>query len=91
MTNNGKGSRPLEGLALERILKELALVDAIAGSLKLSLEPLSDDDRTAGAEPLTPKQIQDDLDEMMRIITGIVFLHLKAESSEWYAATDAIE
>ena len=68
MSSSGKGNRPFEGQALEAVLRELALVHATAGSLKLSLDPVSAEDAAAGAEPLTPEQIQEDLEQIMLIV-----------------------
>lgn len=91
MANNGKATRPFDGQALDGILREFALVNVTAGSLKMNLEPLSPEDEAAGAEPLTPQQIQDDLEQIMQIVTRIVLNHLNAAPAEWYAANDAIE
>lgn len=84
------GNRPIEGQALKEILHELASITAISDSLKLSLEPLTDEDRAAGAEPLSNEQINEELEKISRIATQIAILHLHAETEEWYAANDAI-
>jgi hypothetical protein len=91
MRTNGKALRPFEGQALEAVLKELALINAIASSLQMSLEPLSTEDKAAGAEPLTAEQIKEDLEKVLQLVTGIVLQHIRAEPEEWYAANDKIE
>ena len=91
MGNNGKSNRPFEGQALEKVLGELALVNATAASLKMDLEPLTPEDKALGAEPLTTDQIQEALEQIMQIVTRIVQEHLNAAPAEWYAATEAIE
>lgn len=63
---------------------------AIADSLRYSLEPLTEADRAAGAEPLTKEQIQEELDQISQVVTFIALQDLRAESFEWYAANDAI-
>lgn len=84
-------NRPMADHPLRVTLLALARIDALAGSLRLSLEPLSADDVAAGAEPLTKSQIQEELEMISRIVTTIAIEHLQAEPSEWYAAHDAIE
>lgn len=84
-------NRPFEGTALTEILRDLAAINVIATSLKYDLEPLSDEDRAAGAEPLTPAQITEDLDQIATIVTRIVLEHVKAQTGEWYDANDKIE
>ncbi|MGK9052238.1 hypothetical protein [Neorhizobium petrolearium] len=69
----------------------MATINAIAHGLKYSLEPLSEEDIAAGAEPLTPEQITEGLDEIATIVTRIVLDHLKAKTDEWYSANDKIE
>ncbi|WP_146620031.1 hypothetical protein [Acuticoccus sediminis] len=83
-------NRPFEGQALKDILHELARINATAGGLRYSLDPITDEDRKAGAEPLTPEQIQEDLTDIMRVLTGVVVNHLRAKPAEWYAANDEI-
>lgn len=84
-------NRPMEGQALQDILKELATVNVLAMSLKMDLDPLDEEDIALGAEPLTPDQIKEELDKIANIVTRIAILNLKAESAEWYAANDSIE
>ena len=86
-----KGSRPLQGKALEEILRQLAEISAIAFSLKHDLSPLSPEDIQSGAEPLSQEQIQDSLDEIQTMITVLARKDLGATSEEWYAANDGIQ
>lgn len=83
--------QPLQGQALAAVLEDLARIHVLAASLKLSLAPLEQEDIELGAEPLSTAQIQDELDEICRVVTDIVVTHLKVESQVWYAANDAIE
>lgn len=91
MMSNGRTTRSMEGAALEAVLDELARVHAIAGSVKIDMEPLSDEDKEAGAEPLTPEQIQGELERIMVGVTRVVLNHLGASPEEWYAANDKIK
>lgn len=84
-------NRPLEGQALQDILHELAMINTVAGMLKLNLEPLDQEDIAAGAEALTPEQINEDLDKICNIVTRIAIASLQAQPAEWYAANDSIE
>ena len=84
-------NRPIEGQILTDILLELARVNVVASSLMRSLDPPDEEDIAAGAEPLTPDQIKEDLDQICNIVTRIAVVNLKAESGEWYAANDSIE
>ena len=88
---NGHSTRPFEGEALAAVLKQLALIDVRASSLKMNLEPLSEEDKAAGAEPLTSEQIADELEAISRLVTGIVLEHLNVAPAEWYAAHDTVE
>lgn len=83
--------RPFEGQELHNILKELAYANVIAGTMKSSLDPLSEDDVAMGAEPLTPDQIKADLDKIMDVLAKVAVLYLKATREEWQAADDEIE
>lgn len=85
------GRRPFEGDALAAVLKQLALIDLKATSLKMDLGPLSEEDKAAGAEPLTPEQIAEELEAISVIVTKIVLEHLNVAPEEWYAAHDAVE
>ncbi len=84
-------NRPFEGAALTDILHQLARINVIATSLKYELDPLSDEDEEAGAEPLTPDQIKEELDEIATIVTEIALNHVKAHAEEWIEANDEIE
>jgi hypothetical protein len=81
---------PINGVDYAVILSKLALVNALAGSLKLDLEPLSTEDAEAGAEPLEAPQIQVELDRICQVVTEIALLHLKASPDEWVEANDSI-
>lgn len=89
--NQNTDNRSFTGDALAAILGELAKVNIIASGLKYDLEPLAPEDVEAGAEPLTPEQISDDLDLICTIVTKIVLEHLNATTDEWLIANDAIE
>ena len=84
------GPRPMEGLYLRDCLKRLAEICALADSMRLSLDPLTDDDIEAGAEPLTPEQMQPDLEMISRLATMLALDEIQATPEEWYAANDAI-
>jgi hypothetical protein len=84
-------NRPLEGAALDDILKELAEINVRAMSLKHDLGPLSDEDKALGAEPLTAEQISEELDQIANIVTRIVARNLKATGDEWVDANEDIE
>jgi hypothetical protein len=86
-----KDDRPLNGEALEDILRQLAEISAIAFSLKYELEPLTPEDIQAGAEPLSQGQIQESLDSIQNMITILALNDLKATREEWYAANDGIQ
>jgi hypothetical protein len=86
-----KDSRPLQGEALEEVLRQLAEISAIAFSLKHDLSPLTQDDIQAGAEPLSQGQIQGSLDEIQTMITLLAINGLGATPAEWYAANDGIQ
>lgn len=83
--------RPMEGWYLRDGLKKLAEICAIADGLRYSLEPLSEDDIAAGAEPLTPDQIAPDLERIARLATSLALEELQATTEEWYKANDSIE
>jgi hypothetical protein len=83
-------NRPLTGQTLKTVLEELARISAAAFSLKMDLEPLSEEEKAGGAEPLTLEQIQQSLEEISYMATTIAICHLRAEPSEWDAATDTI-
>jgi hypothetical protein len=83
--------RPMEGWYLRDALRKLAEICALSSALRYSLEPLSDEDIAAGAEPLTPEQIIPDLERISRIATSLALEELQATSTEWYAANDSIE
>ncbi len=73
-------------------VKNLALVNTLASSLKFSLEDdLTQEDIAAGAEPLAREQIQAELDKICDLVTTIAILNLKAEPEEWLAAKNKIE
>ncbi len=86
MKNNS--NRPIEGEALAEILQELAHAHMRAMSLKLDLDPLSDEDQRSGAKPLSMREIQDELENISRTIAGVAFFHLKASRAEWSAASE---
>nr|WP_314089421.1 hypothetical protein [uncultured Shinella sp.] len=86
-----EGKRPFDGYALHAVLQELATINVLAFGLKHDLEPLSAEDIEAGAEPLTPAQIQDDLEIIQTVVTRIVVEHLRASTEEWVTATDTME
>jgi len=88
--NAANGNRPLEGKLLRDALHELAMITAVADSLRLSLGPLTEEDKAAGAEPLTNEQIQEDLEKITHIATKVAIHHLHALPQEWYAANEAI-
>ncbi len=88
MSENAR--RPMEGWYLRDCLKKLANISAIAYSLKMDLEPLSEEDIAAGAEPLTPEQIQTELEEISRLATSLALDEMKATPEEWYEANDKI-
>ena len=83
--------RPMEGWYLRDGLKKLAEICAIADSLRHNLEPLSEEDIAAGAEPLTPEQITPDLERIARLATSLALEELQATTEEWYKANDSIE
>lgn len=80
----------LTGETLTAVLDQLALICVTADTLKMDLEPLSDEDRASGAEPLSLEQIQQSLASISMIATTIAISHLKADSADWYAANDRI-
>ncbi|WP_170573535.1 hypothetical protein [Ruegeria atlantica] len=80
-----------ELIARAEILKELANINAVASSLSMDLEDdLTPEDIAAGAEPLTPEQIQAELKSICSSVTLIALEHLKAEGEEWIAVNDSI-
>ena len=83
--------RPMEGWYLRDGLKKLAEICAIADSLRHNLEPLSEEDIAAGAEPLTPDQIIPDLERIARIATRLALEEMQATTDEWYKANASIE
>ncbi|WP_111347642.1 hypothetical protein [Acuticoccus sediminis] len=85
-----KSKRPIEGEALAEILQELARADMRAVSLRFDLDPLSDEDKRSGAKPLSMREIQDELENISRTITGVALFHLGASRDEWYAAHEDI-
>lgn len=82
--------RPMEGMYLRDGLKRLARICALADGLRLDLEPLSEEDIAAGAEPLTSEQINESLQEIARIATALALEELQATPEEWYAANDSV-
>lgn len=81
----------LTGPTLKTVLEQLARICVIADSLRMTLEePLSEEDKAAGAEELTSEQIQQELESIARIATAIAITDLKADSKDWYAATDSM-
>jgi hypothetical protein len=84
-------NRAVNGHALESLLVELARICVTASGLRMGFEPLSDEDRAAGAEPLTAGQINERLETISRVATVIAVTHLKAEPEEWYAAIDKVD
>lgn len=72
-------------------IRNLALINAIASSLKFSMEPLTQEDLDAGAEPINADQIQESMDEICDLVTAIALQQLKAEPEEWISANDQIE
>ena len=89
MSANSK--RPMEGWYLRDGLKKLAEICAIADSLRYDLEPLSDDDIAAGAEPLSHEQIAPELQRIALLATSLALEEMQATREEWYAATDSIK
>ena len=85
-----KTKRPMEGLYLRDGLKRLAEICVLADSMRYNLEPLSEEDIAAGAEPVTPAQMQDDLRQIARLATLLALEEMQATSEEWYAANDKI-
>ena len=83
--------RPMEGWYLRDGLKRLATICAIADGMRYSLEPLSDEEISAGAEPLTPTQMQEELGRIALIATQVALEEMQATSEEWYAANNSIE
>ncbi len=83
--------RPMEGWYLRDGLKRLATICAIADGMRYSLEPLSDEDIAAGAEPLTPEQMQEELERISMIATQVALEEMQATSEEWYAANSSVE
>jgi hypothetical protein len=83
--------RPLEGQHLHDGLKRLVLICALAESLSIGLEPLSEKDIAGGVRPLTPSQIQEQLARIVLVATKIALEDMRATPEEWYAANDAIE
>lgn len=88
MTETSK--RPMEGWYLRDCLKKLASISVVADSLRMDLEPLSDEDIAAGAQPLSPEQIQTELEEISRLATSLALDEMKATREEWYEANDKI-
>lgn len=82
--------RPLEEEALELILRELATIRVASWSLSRDLEPLTDDERACGAEPISKEQIQEELASITRIVDSIALRHLRADPREWSDACLAI-
>ena len=80
----------MEGWYLRDALKRLAEICATADGLRYELEPLSEDDVAAGAEPLTPEQINEALENISRIATRLALEEMQATPEEWYAANDSI-
>lgn len=83
--------RPMEGWYLRDGLKKLAEICVLADSLKYELEPLSEEDIAAGAEPLTKEQIDQSLGRIAMLATSLALEELKATREEWYAANNKIE
>lgn len=84
-------NRPLEGAALEELLQDLAEINVTAMSLKYDLEPITEEDKALGVEPLTPTEIAQELDHIATIVTRIAMHQLKATADEWVEANDQIE
>lgn len=89
--SNQPFERAAMGADRAEAIKNLALINVIATSLKLSMEPLTQEDLNAGAEPLTADQIQESMDEICDLVTVIALQQLKAEPEEWISANDQIE
>jgi hypothetical protein len=83
--------RPFEGQALADVLHELAAICAAADTLRLSLEPLTDEQVADGLKPLGIVDVQLALEHIRRIAARIALEHVRAEASEWYTARDEIE
>jgi hypothetical protein len=83
-------NRPLDGQTLTELVNDLATVHTIAWSLSHNLEPPSEEDRAAGAEPLSKEQIQVDLAKICRTVESIALHRLKVEPGEWSDALLAI-
>lgn len=83
-------NRPMEGLYLRDGLKKLAEICVLADGLRYSLEPLSAEDIAAGAEPLTPDAMAEDLQRIARLATSLALEEMKATPAEWYEANDKI-
>lgn len=81
----------MEGWYLRDGLKKLAEICAIADSLRRDLEPLSEEDIAAGAEPLTHEQIAPELERIARLATSLALEEMQATTGEWYSANDSIE
>lgn len=84
-------NRALHGEPLEAILRELAEISSIAFSLSHELQPLSQEDIEAGAEPLSQGQIQEYLNDIQMRIAILALGDLKATRGEWYAANDGVQ
>lgn len=86
-----KPLRPMEGWYLRDALKKLAEIDAIASNLRYTLaDPLTEEDIAAGAEPLSPEQISEDLERISRTIFSFATEELQATGDEWLSATDKV-
>lgn len=82
--------RPMEGLYLRDGLKRLAEICTIADTMRMDLDPLTADDIAMGAEPLSPAQMQEDLQKIAMIATMLALEEFQAKPEEWYAANDSI-
>ena len=80
----------VDGIDFATTLSKLALIHALAWSLKHDLDPLSPEDASAGAEPLSAEQIQAELDRICELISQVALQDLKATGDEWLEATDSI-
>ncbi len=82
--------RPMEGLYLRDALKRLALINAIATSLRYDLEPLTAEEVELGAEPLDREQISEELNRISEVVTSFALEELRAKPDEWLKACDSI-
>ena len=57
-------NRPFEGQALSEVLSKLAQVNAIASSMRQNIEPISDENKEFGAEPVSVEDLQSELSDI---------------------------